>query len=32
MLNEMGESHNEKYCVLSHVCYLGNGEKVKVEG
>lgn len=32
MLNEIGESHNENYCVFSHVCYLGDGEKVKVEG
>lgn len=32
MLNEIGESHHENDCVFSRVCYLGDGEKIKVEG
>lgn len=32
MMNEVGESHNENYCVFSHVWYLGGGEEIKAEG
>lgn len=32
MLNEVGESHNENYCVFLRVWYLGGGEEIKAEG